>query len=565
MKPNNKTRNQLIEELAEMRQRVAELEKLEDDRKKAEVTLTILADISDRTGVEYFHSIASFIARELGTEYAIIGKLDSTRSRVKTIAVYAKSEIINDIEYALHGTPCEKVIGKQACVYPDKVQKSFPEDTLLVDMEAESYAGIPLFSSDGEALGIIATIGCNPMNASHRERHISLLQIFSSRVSSELERKMAEDSTNKVRASLAKAQQIAKIGNWDWNIATNELWWSDEIYRIFGLKQREYSTTYEAFINTVHPEDRELVKESVDKALHENKHYGIDHRIVLPDGKEKIVHEEAEVTFDEQGKPVRMIGTVQDISELKKMEMQLQRSKQELETRVEERTAELNSTVELLKDEIDNRRLAEETIRASLKEKEVLMREIHHRVKNNMMVISSLLRLQSSKIKDEHYRALFDDSISRIRTMASVHEKLYQSEDLSKIIFSDYIKDIANNIFMSHELSSPVKLTTDIEEITLGIDSSIPCGLIVNELIVNSMKYAFPEGRGGEIMVSLLKNSEGEIELTVSDNGVGMPEGFDFRNSDSLGLELVNALARQLQGQIELNREKGTMFTITFK
>jgi len=208
---------------------------------------------------------------------------------------------------------------------------------------------------------------------------------------------------------------------------------------------------------------------------------------------------------------------------------------------------------------------AEEKVRESLKEKEVLMKEMHHRVKNNMVMVSSLLSLQSAQVDDKHYRAMFNDSINRINTMASIHEKLYQSEELSKIIFSGYIKDMVNNIYNSYMQSSHIKLVTDIEKITLGIEASIPCGLIVNELITNSMKYAFPEGREGEIRVSLRTTEKGKIELTVSDNGVGIPQGVDFRNTDSLGLTLVNALAGQLQGDIELSREKGTEFTLTFK
>jgi len=217
-----------------------------------------------------------------------------------------------------------------------------------------------------------------------------------------------------------------------------------------------------------------------------------------------------------------------------------------------------------LSEDIRKLKKAEEQIKESLADKDVLMKEIHHRVKNNLAVVSSLLGLQSSAVKDEHYRAMFNESINRIKTIASIHDDLYQSKDLSQIIFSDYIKDMTKNIFNSYGLSSRIKLITDIEKITIGIDASIPCGLIVNELITNSMKYAFPEGREGEINVSLLSNDKGEIKLTVGDNGVGMPEGLDFRNTDSLGLTLVNALVRQLQGTIELHREKGIRFQITF-
>jgi PAS domain S-box-containing protein len=208
---------------------------------------------------------------------------------------------------------------------------------------------------------------------------------------------------------------------------------------------------------------------------------------------------------------------------------------------------------------------AEEQIRRSLKEKEVLLQEIHHRVKNNMTVVSSLLKLQSDKVEDERYREMFYDCMGRIRTMASVHDKLYQAENMDKIIFSSYIRDMAEEVFRSYDLSSRLKLITDVDDITLGIAASTPCGLIVNELITNALKYAFPEDREGEIVVALYMLDNDEIEMTVSDNGVGIPEEIDFSSTDSLGLSLIKALVMQLQGNIELKKENGTEFKIIFR
>jgi PAS domain S-box-containing protein len=254
-----------------------------------------------------------------------------------------------------------------------------------------------------------------------------------------------------------------------------------------------------------------------------------------------------------------------EIVKRKRAENALQKAKDELEIRVEERTVDLKKTNVLLNQEITERRKAEEQIRRALKEKEVLMKEIHHRVKNNMTVVSSLLKLQAGKVRDKQYRDMFIDSIDRIKSMARIHETLYQSEDFSKINFSDYIRDMADSMYMSYGLSPrKVKLIKDIERITLGADKATPCGLIVNELLANSLKYAFPEGRTGEVRVALRVNDNDEIELTVADNGVGIPDDLDFKNSDSLGLNLVTALARQLDGKIELIREQGTEFKITF-
>ncbi|MHA1969295.1 MAG: PAS domain-containing sensor histidine kinase [Candidatus Hodarchaeales archaeon] len=227
---------------------------------------------------------------------------------------------------------------------------------------------------------------------------------------------------------------------------------------------------------------------------------------------------------------------------------------------------EKNDYLTVIARDITERKKAEELVKASLKEKEVLLQEIHHRVKNNMTVISSLLKLQSDKIKDEQYIDIFNSSIDRIKTMALIHEKLYESQDLAKVNFNNYLKDMINNMLMSCGLNSQkVAFKTDVQDITLGVDTAIPCGLIINELVSNSIKYAFPEGKEGEIKVSLRRNGTAEVKMTISDNGVGMPEDVDFRNTDSLGLNLVNTLVKQIQGKMELNKEKGSKFEITFR
>jgi two-component sensor histidine kinase len=226
---------------------------------------------------------------------------------------------------------------------------------------------------------------------------------------------------------------------------------------------------------------------------------------------------------------------------------------------------ELNQANRELVAEVKERKSTEDKLKSLLEEKELLMKEVHHRVKNNMTVIYSLLNLQADKVEDGQYKEMFNDSMNRIKTMSSIHEKLYRSEDLSRIVFSDYISDLADRMYESYGLSpQTVKLKKDIDRIILGIDAATPCGLIVGELLSNALKYAFPEGRQGEIRVSLCEHDD-EVELTVSDNGKGIPEGVDFRNTGTLGLNLVNALVRQLQGKIKLYRENGAGFQITFR
>ncbi|MBW2204116.1 MAG: GAF domain-containing protein [Deltaproteobacteria bacterium] len=212
------------------------------------------------------------------------------------------------------------------------------------------------------------------------------------------------------------------------------------------------------------------------------------------------------------------------------------------------------------------RKLAEERVKTSLEEKEVLLREIHHRVKNNMQVITSLLRLQSDTINDQQYADMFRESQERIRSMALIHETLYQSEDFANIDFDGYLRTLINSLFISYG-ASPDKISLKIEtnDLSLELDYAIPCGLIINELVSNSLKYAFPEDRKGEISVTLRSITENEVELTVSDNGIGIPDELDLGTIESVGLDLVKVLAEhQLEGKIELKRTGGTSFSIRF-
>jgi len=215
--------------------------------------------------------------------------------------------------------------------------------------------------------------------------------------------------------------------------------------------------------------------------------------------------------------------------------------------------------------DITERLKMEEEIKKSLNEKEMLLKEIHHRVKNNLMVISSLLNLQSQYIKDKEALNVFRESQNRAKSMALIHERLYRSTDLKRIDFGEYIQSLATDLFRTYVADpSLIKLNMNVESIMLDINTAIPLGLIVNELISNSMKHAFPDERKGEINIDFHKDKENVLKLTVNDDGIGFPEALDFRNTESLGLQLVNNLTQQINGEIELDRTDGTTFKITF-
>jgi len=213
--------------------------------------------------------------------------------------------------------------------------------------------------------------------------------------------------------------------------------------------------------------------------------------------------------------------------------------------------------------DITARKQAQEKLTASLKEKEILLKEVHHRAKNNFQIIASLLNLQSQHITDKASLSMFQESQNRIQSMALIHEKLYQSRNLSRIDMNEYMKDLTTSLFRSYgESAAGIKLKTKAIDIFLIITTAIPCGLIINELVTNALKHAFPKERDGTITVSMTPSTKDSIILTVSDTGIGFPEGIDFRNTATLGMQLVTSLVEQLEGTITLDRSEGTRVQI---
>ena len=474
---------------------------------------------------------------------------------------------------------------------------------------------------------------------------------------------------------LAKAQKMAHIGNWKWNIVTDDKYWSDEIYRIFGRSPQEFDMTYDTFLSYVHPDDRDYVDNATKEAL-KGKIYAIDYRIVPADGEERIIHSQGEVIFDEKDYPVQMLGTVQDITERRKAEQELELNEERYRI-VTEQTGQLVYDYDVEKDTADwagnikeltgftpdefrsmslqfwlsriypedlNRYLenydkflrsggnyrSEYRFRKQNEEyiyfedngiclrdrkgntnrilgvvKDITERkqaektlanieiarkqEIHHRIKNNLQVISSLLDLQAEKfrdrecVEDSEVLKAFRESQDRVMSIALIHEELHEGRGNDTLNFSLYIKRLVKNLFQTYRLgNSDTRLNIDLEEdIFFDMDTAVPLGIIINELVSNSLKYAFPGKDRGLIKIKLCKEESGECTnnipgnekvgcentnfiLTVSDNGVGIPEGFNSESSASLGLQLVSILADQLGGKLELKRDSGTGFIIRF-
>ena len=339
-------------------------------------------------------------------------------------------------------------------------------------------------------------------------------------------RKMAEEALRNSLRQLKEAQKIGHIGSWEWDLKARELNCSDEFYNIMSLEPTEFGKSYKAMMDIIHPEDRQSVKESIMGAVNEQKPFSNDYRLIRPDGTVRILSSKGEVITDPNGKPLRIVGTEQDITEHK---------------------------------------IAEEKIKSSLKEKEMLLQEIHHRVKNNLQVISSLLRLQSRFIKDQNSIDIFKETQNRVRSIAILHEKLYQSDNLAKIKINEYVKILAEDLMYFYELEeSNINMILDIDDVSLNIETAIPCGLLINEMVANSLKYAFPNQKNGEIKIELHSNNEDQFNLTVGDNGVGIPEEIDPEKAETFGMQLIKYLTKQLKGTIELDNNNGTKYQLKF-
>ena len=681
---------------------------------------------------------------------------------------------------AIHGTDKPPSNCPHRQLLKDKLEhiKEVREDNLGGDFIVSVS---PLFNSEGKLTGCIHVArDINERKQAEealKKAHESLEQKIQERTT-ELEE--AYKSLKESEERLSEAQRIAKLGNWDWNIVTNGLYWSDEIYRIFERSPQEFGATYDAFLSYVYPDDRDYVNNAIIEALN-GKPYSIDLRIILANGLERIVHEQGEVTFDGENIPIRMIGTVQDITERRKSEEKIQSLANIVESsndaigtisldgiitswnkgaeqvygysaeevlgktisivapsHLAEETQRLSEliqqgervhqyeTLRLRKDgkiidvsinlspvfdvygkligisfvvrDVTKRKEAEEKLRESeekyrnivetanegilitdneaiityvnqkivdmlrytlekvigkpiwdfiseeykpivklnlgkrgqgisesyelkllrkdgsplwtllnakplfdkegkymgamsmltdiTKRKEaeealanietVRQKEIHHRIKNNLQVISSLLDLQADNFNDPKVIEAFRESQSRVISMALIHEELYKEEGTDTLNFSEYLKTLAENLFQTYRLSSKnIHLKMDLEENSLfNMDIAVPLGIIVNELVSNSLKHAFPGRNNGEIRIKLRREGNGEYKvegckstnfiLTVSDDGVGIPKNLDIEELDTLGMQLVTSLVDQLDGELELKRDNGTEFTIRF-
>jgi PAS domain S-box-containing protein len=378
------------------------------------------------------------------------------------------------------------------------------------------------------------------------------------------QRKKLEQDLVESEERLRLALEGADVASWDWNFLTGKTVFSDKYYTMLDYNPGEFPADYDHFVSLMHPDDQKTVLPGLLEQIRTKQPvFEIEYRLRDKSGDWHWILGRGKIAeTDEKGNATRLTGVNIDITNRKLMVSEIRSLNTVLEQRVKERTEALVLVNAALEEENAQRVVAEKELQASLAEKTLLLKEVHHRVKNNLQIIASLLNLQSRYIKDESTLAAIRESQNRVKAMALVHEKLYKSDDISKIDLHDYIKFLGTGLFQFYGAKSRgIQFILEIHDVSVDINSAIPLGLIINELISNSLKYAFPNDRRGEIRITVTKEGH-TITILFQDTGIGIPADLDWRNTQSLGLRLVNTLVDQLSGTVELDRSSGTRFVM---
>ncbi|BBO82977.1 hypothetical protein DSCO28_35430 [Desulfosarcina ovata subsp. sediminis] len=344
-----------------------------------------------------------------------------------------------------------------------------------------------------------------------------------------VEHNNAEKALRSSEERLELVLKGANLGLWDWNIKTGKVIFNERWAEMIGYSLDEIEPNVSCWEKLMHPDDVDSVMDRLNDHLEgRTSHYQTEHRLRTKSGEWKWIFDSGKVfTRDEKGAPVRALGMHQDVTDRKHTEQRLHRA---------------------------------------LKEKEILLQEIHHRVKNNLAIISSMLNLQAKQCTDPKVRTPLIESQTRVMAMASIHETLYQTKDFSVIEFENYIRKIVLNLMSLYATDADhISIRYNIKEIHLDIDQAICCGLIVNELVTNALKYAFPDRRKGTIFLSSELMAEDEIVVSVWDDGVGIPQGLEWKTPRTLGLRLILLMVEQLKGKWEIISEQGLKTVIRWK
>lgn len=484
------------------------------DRKIIDDTQTFLLNCSMNTSSEdYFESIVKYLCEVLDVDFVCIDQIDEKREYAQTLAVYLDHQYQPNIRYSLKDAPCGQAVQRKMCVFEKNVQQLFPKDELLAQIGAESYIAYSLFNTKGIVIGLLVIIAHQPITNIHKIEKV--IHLIAPNLTAELERRASEKELQNKQYILNATQKLAKIGGWEWDVNNRTMTWSDETYRIHGLdpgiKVNTSDELIQLSLDCYIEEDRQKIIKVFKDCINNGTPYKSEFTLKTHDNRVIQAFTMASPVYDGD-KVIKVIGNIMDISEQKNAQMQIQKL---------------------------------------LIEKDLLLKEVHHRIKNNMNTIYSLLMLQAQDQKEYQSKTVLIDSAYRVQSMMLLYEKLYHTEVYHSFNLKDYIPHLFIEILNTYKFKTALIKELEIDSIVLGTKYLSPIGIILNELITNSMKYAFKKAQDKKIFLSI-KQVDHQIIFKYKDNGVGFPNDFEVKKNTGFGMQLIDILVKQIDGVLKI-------------